>query len=228
MSFILDALRKSEQERQRSENPGIAQVRMQPRQGYKTIWVVLVAALVIVNLLLLAFILLRATPEPTVATPSPNGPAMAETAQSDPPASRSSRPPISPSASTATGRQSRELRDELARQPQKTQKTTSGDIATEPAAATTATKSANSPKQISQVSTLPTFTELTLAGSISLPPLHLDIHVYSEAPAERFIFVNMKKYREGDQLSEGPTINNITDEGVVLRYQGREFLLTRQ
>jgi general secretion pathway protein B len=77
-------------------------------------------------------------------------------------------------------------------------------------------------------SNLPTLMELSLAGTINLKPLHLDIHVYSEEPTERFIFINMAKYREGDTLREGPRVDAITKEGVVLDYQGRSFILTRE
>ena len=226
MSFILDALRKSEQERQRSENPGVAAVRMQSAQSYKTVWVVLVAGLVIVNLLLLAFLLLRDAPEPTVATQ----PAV----ESTPPTPVSSpgnglgisareQTPIANPPQTQDASPSRELRNELSAQA----KPVAAPKPAAPSAASGSDKPASLPKESSSISSLPTFTELTLAGSISLPPLHLDIHVYSEKPAERFVFINMRKYREGEQLKEGPAIDTITDEGVVLGHQGRQFLLTR-
>ena len=58
-----------------------------------------------------------------------------------------------------------------------------------------------------------------------LPDLHIDIHVYSENTAERFVFVNMKKYGEGSFLDEGPLIKAITEEGVVLEQNDISFLL---
>jgi general secretion pathway protein B len=67
-----------------------------------------------------------------------------------------------------------------------------------------------------------------IASGVSIPDLHLDIHVYSAQPAERFIFVNMRKYHEGQTLNEGPVIDRITPEGAILNYQGRRFLLPRQ
>ena len=47
---------------------------------------------------------------------------------------------------------------------------------------------------------------LQLKGVITLPPMRIDLHVYSEVPAERFVFVNMKKQTEGSQLPEGPRL----------------------
>lgn len=57
--------------------------------------------------------------------------------------------------------------------------------------------------------------------------LHLDIHVFGETPADRFVFINMNKYRENSKLVEGPTVREITPDGVVLEYQGTTFLLPR-
>jgi general secretion pathway protein B len=74
---------------------------------------------------------------------------------------------------------------------------------------------------------LPTLQDLTASGT-SLPEMHLDIHVHSTIPAERFIFVNMRKYIEGQTLAEGPAIERITTDGVVLSHQGMRFLLPRQ
>ena len=74
---------------------------------------------------------------------------------------------------------------------------------------------------------LPTVRDLA-AGGTTLPDLHLDIHVHSPTPAERFVFVNMRKYIEGQSLSEGPTIERITSDGVILNHQGLRFLLPRQ
>jgi general secretion pathway protein B len=70
--------------------------------------------------------------------------------------------------------------------------------------------------------------ELRADGSLRLPELHLDIHVYSEKPAERFVFINMGKYKEGDRLAEGPAVREIRPDGVVLDQGGTRFLMPRQ
>ena len=74
---------------------------------------------------------------------------------------------------------------------------------------------------------LPTFEDLVSSGT-NLPELHLDIHVNSAKPSERFVFVNMRKYLEGEVLKEGPTVERITSEGVILNQRGLRFLLPRQ
>ena len=66
-----------------------------------------------------------------------------------------------------------------------------------------------------------------LTYNLSLPDLHIDIHVYSEVPNERFVFINMKKYKEGEALIYGPYIQTITVEGVILNYKNINFLLAK-
>jgi hypothetical protein len=41
------------------------------------------------------------------------------------------------------------------------------------------------------------------------------------------VFVNGKRYREGDATAEGPTVVEITREGVVMSASGNRFLLSR-
>jgi general secretion pathway protein B len=53
--------------------------------------------------------------------------------------------------------------------------------------------------------------------------LAVNVHVYSENPENRYVFVNMKIYRVGDQLLEGPKLEEITKEGVVLSFRGERF-----
>ena len=66
-----------------------------------------------------------------------------------------------------------------------------------------------------------------LKYNLSLPDLHIDIHVYSEMPNERFVFINMRKYKEGEVLIYGPNIQTITAEGVILNYKNINFLLAK-
>ena len=85
--------------------------------------------------------------------------------------------------------------------------------------------SANTEEEYSE---LPTIEELILSNQLSIAPIRIDIHVYSETPSERFVFINMAKYTEGDTLEEGPKVVAINEQGVVLLHQGREFLVSRE
>jgi general secretion pathway protein B len=72
--------------------------------------------------------------------------------------------------------------------------------------------------------TLPSVQALEARG-ISVPALRLELHAYSEKPAERFVFINGRKYKEGERLAEGPEVVTVEPNGVVLSQQGQRFLL---
>lgn len=73
---------------------------------------------------------------------------------------------------------------------------------------------------------LPSYEEIVLSGRVQLPSLHLDIHVYAAAPERRFVFINNRKYRQGEQLDEGGRVERITPLGAVLNFRGHRFELT--
>jgi general secretion pathway protein B len=75
---------------------------------------------------------------------------------------------------------------------------------------------------------LPSISEINLTGAQALPELHLDVHVYATKPSDRFVYINMRKYRQGAVLPEGPTVELIRRDGVILNFQGLRFLLPRQ
>jgi general secretion pathway protein B len=75
---------------------------------------------------------------------------------------------------------------------------------------------------------LPSINEINLTGAQALPELHLDVHVYATKASERFVYINMRKYHEGNSLPEGAVVEHIRRDGVVLNYQGLRFILPRQ
>jgi general secretion pathway protein B len=79
----------------------------------------------------------------------------------------------------------------------------------------------------SGMATLPSLDEVRLSGKIPLPEMHIDLHVYSAAPERRFVSINGRKYRQRDTLTDGPTVREITPEGVILDYQGTAFVLIK-
>ena len=58
-------------------------------------------------------------------------------------------------------------------------------------------------------------------NKLDLP--RLDVHVYTEEPQGRFILVNLKKYREGERLASGLVLEEILPDGMVMSYQGERF-----
>ncbi|HYM26645.1 MAG TPA: hypothetical protein VET66_00720, partial [Steroidobacteraceae bacterium] len=77
MSFILDALKKSESDRQRQSGPALFEVKVAPPRAGLPPWAIALAALLLVNIGIVAWVLLRhpgahaAVPEGTEARAAP-------------------------------------------------------------------------------------------------------------------------------------------------------------
>ena len=57
------------------------------------------------------------------------------------------------------------------------------------------------------------------------PSLNVDVHVYNEAPQRRFVLLNLRRYREGQTLSEGPKLIEIQPDGIVFDFRGERVLM---
>lgn len=192
MSFILDALKKSETERQQQGSAEFSSVPTSSEKPNPARWLWLLAVLLGINFAVLIGVLMRSEPAPTETV-------VEETIE----------------APTADGTASFE--EQIADAIEEHEEFEELDGHQELAPTRPASKAI-----------IPTIDQLRLGGSLQLAELHLDIHVYSEDPTERFVFINMVKHREKSRIAEGPIVNEITLDGVILRYQGRDFLLPRQ
>ena len=112
MSFILDALKKSESERQRQSGPSLFEVKVAPPRRSLPVWAVVVAALLAINVIVISWMLLRhpAQPQPaapaSAAAPPPAVAASRAIGQGTAPAGAAAAPGISgstpgPTANTA-------------------------------------------------------------------------------------------------------------------------------
>lgn len=241
MSFILDALRKSDAERQRAATPGLADVRYAARPARRSVWVPVLAVVLAVNAVVLAFLFLRDRPEPAAPAPAPAGPvepaapaAAAEPAPIRPLAREAEFPEALPDvdvegefAPPATAGTSPVPAPVVMEAPE----LPDPGAAPAPPVATPAPAPAGPPPAPSRIvsgNELPTAEQLMATGALNTPMLNLDLHVYSDAPGGRFVVINSRKYKEGGQLSEGPRVESITRDGVILSIQGRRFTLSRK
>jgi general secretion pathway protein B len=211
MSFILDALKKSESERQRKGTPGIADVPQSAAKSGGTRWVWIIGILLAVNLAVLAGLMLRSDPVPQTAQELP-----------------STEQPPGPGVEPPGERFAEIVADVKSQQPAATVE--SGDaLHTESPLPSSDSGQANAAaSRATVVDGLPSFNELRANGTLQLADLHLDIHVYSTAPSERFVFINMSRYKEQATLAEGPHVLEITPDGVILEHLGTRFLLPRE
>ena len=206
MSLILDALKKSEGERQRQDTPGIANIPETEPKKRSSKWAWTIGSLLIINIGILSVIMLTPT---QIAQEIPDDPL-----------------PISPDKKLEKESFS-EMVEEAVPSTPKTGAIINQDteIPTKTPMVPVTPVSENRPQVAAG---LPTFNALRAQGILPLGDLHLDIHVYSSQATERFVFLNMSKYRENMVLAEGPILHSITPDGVVLEYKGIQFLLPRE
>ena len=253
MSFILDALKKSESDRQRQSGPALFEVRVAPPRTRLPLWAIAIAVLLVVNLGVVMWMLLRhqahpsstpgsepvaaasatvsstGSPVPMVVTSAPAAPAGAPAAVTAPPTA------VENAANTAAS-------------------STPANTAAVAAAAPTATSSGPGPVNGAPDSTsaedyapaeeppasglgthvrratasgVPLYQDVSATLGSQVPQLRLDLHVFAARPQDRFVMINMHRLREGDTLPEGVHVDSITPEGAVLSYNGSKFLLPR-
>jgi general secretion pathway protein B len=226
MSFILDALRKSETDRQRQSGPGLADAGYRPPARRRTLWLPLLVVVLAANAAMLGLFWLRpasdGAPEANTPVTPPVAPPVAPTASPRASTPGTNATPAVPQTAPATD-------DDYASTADAPALEDVGAASAETLAVGEAvTESAPVAPPAGAVSDdLPNAEQLIASGELATPPLHLDIHVFSARPAERFVFINMRRYGEGAQLAEGPRVEGITPEGVVLSQNGRRFVLTR-
>jgi general secretion pathway protein B len=269
MSFILDALRKSEHERQRQTGPALAEVPVAAPKPRSNVWATGAIALLLLNLVVIGVLLIRkaarepeavvpaAMPAPTQAAPAATAPAPAQVTmtQTVPSGTVAAPPPMlqpARSAGPPADGSRNSLEEEMSEGPPMLDAQMAADAAAPPAGPPAVTRAPSgrgsvvyeslpasaavgsqqyaAPPQSRTASQsagpkLPTADEVTAAGGV--PALNLDLHVYSTRPTERMVFVNSRKYREGDTLQEGPVVQTITPDGAILEFRGSRFLLSK-
>lgn len=196
MSFILDALRKSENERQQSEVPSISDVPAVVHSTRLSTWAVASIAALSATILLLGWAWWHSTDVGEVAVADGGSIGLRPDTQA-----------VSRPATSGAVRN-------LAWEPVAASRPAAASPVTRPVAATP-----------TMVFGPPTMMELIVAGSI-LPELALELHVYSSTASERFVRINSASYREGEVLADGPRVLSITADGVILDYRDQSFLLS--
>jgi general secretion pathway protein B len=237
MSFILDALKKSESDRQRQGGPALFEVKVARARARWPLWAIAIGALLALNLSIITWMLVRhpargdggsaAPPTSTaagtstaaaaaplaantgaVSAPAGAAPQSATPVAFAPPASAASQPPAPANAGGAAATVAEQNAADYA-------------PAAEPAAASL------SHVRRTTAEGVPLYQDAAATPGSQLPQLRLDLHVFAARPEDRFVMINMHKLREGDSLPDGVHVDSITADGVVLTYNGSRFLLPR-
>lgn len=245
MSFILDALKKSETDRQRQSAPALFEVKVAAPRRRFPVWAIGLGALLGVNMLVLGWVLLRqpgggdagagataASAPPTAAAPAPAAPAAASPsrevtvpatvtfqvnvpANSLPSGAPADAGVVAPSSAPPLAEEPLLSSQETPVPPDYDARDYQPAITPEQAGATAAARRAGQ---------LPSRDEM-LARGTQLPEMRMDLHVYDADPAKRFVFINMRKLREGESLPDGVRVEEITQTGARLSYRGNQFAL---
>lgn len=230
MSFILDALKKSETERQRADAPALYEMKLAPPRRGVAAWLIVLAGLLVINVVVLSVVLLhgsRGTAAPAAASDS-GTPSMATVAA---PTAAAAAPPVAAAPTAATvmppavaanppaGAQAADSDDAPAVEPSSTV-AGSGAQASTRAGVTMATGVGTGD--------VPTYQQVASEPGANLPELKLDLHSYATNPADRFVFLNMVNLKEGQTSPAGVRVETITPDGAILSWHGSKFFLQRQ
>lgn len=247
MSYILDALRKSDQQRQRGATPTLLTAQepaAEPKQFayviYGLISAVLVGAGIVIGWLhpwqseqpAPAGEAIAAKPivsgprqtTPAPVTPVPVAPDATRKQAQELPIQNSTSvaqpAPASPRAATTQGRPAPSLSNAEKRgTPPKTVIAAPQEALTPVSEKPVDTALAN-PAQEAKVMTMG---ELPLSILQELPSMQISLHLHSTKPANRFVSINNQMLQEGAYPAPGLRLEQITPDGMVFSYKGYRF-----
>ena len=228
MSYILDALTKAAQQRDR-QMPVVQRLLSpapRPRAHWSNVSRRLLVAFAVNAVLLAAVLLWWLRPAPVTV---PSEPMTAATESVAPPtaAPASPRPLVKlEPLSTAETKVDKPIAPRTGRDAMTARPATS---ATSPA-----TPPVTPPEPARPRMGTPTLQATPRPAPVSVPRapippeaagLKLEALIYADTPAERMVFINGRRYREGDSIDGRLRVEEIREEGVDLSDQGRRFTL---
>ncbi|HIA08663.1 MAG TPA: hypothetical protein EYN73_06300 [Chromatiaceae bacterium] len=221
MSFILDALNRAEQERKLGITPGLDSITATPSASPRPRWPWLVGILLAINIVGLAWLLVDNTDvSPAQPTPVTTPRSFVVPMQQQPvgkiPAPIPAKPFVERRVDTVEASRYgattpvHELNTPVENiAPARTQEVEAANVVVE------AEPTALLAPVVYELG------ELDTAMRRNLGPVVINMHIYDDDPAQRFVFINMKKYVEGALIPNAGTLFEITPEGVVLNYQSK-------
>lgn len=240
MSYILDALRKSDQQRQRGAVPTLLTAQAAtaaPKQPAYLFYGLIAAVLIGAGF---AIGLLRPW-QPEYTAPAP-GPVAIRPPPLSPPQTAMAPPPALPEMAPRPERKSPARKTISAAQTAPARAATKQDA---PARAETATqgtppeavaavpKVAAPPAPVQPVGKGPadaapepkvmTMSELPLSIQQEMPAMSVSIHAYSGQPQNRLVGINERMLHEGDYVASGLRLEQITPDGMIFSYKGYRF-----
>lgn len=240
MSFILDALRKSDQQRQRSATPTLTSIQTpaaQARQPALWWYGVLAAVLVGAGILIGWMHQWQAEPTTPAIRPTVNKPldtsAQKFVATPLPVLSEIPRKTEAPQPSRASTALAQAApppsgadtpRDKPAK-PEVASQAPAASVAPGPKAAAPAHEepARPAPGDAARETGVMALTELPPALQQEIPKLAVLAHSYSSKPKSRFVYINDRMWHEEESPAPGLKLEQITPDGMILSYKGYRF-----
>jgi len=209
MSYILDALKKSDQQRQLGATPTLqaAQVTVAAPKRHLFIYYALLAVVLLGAGILIGWLRPWQTEQPVrviepVATilPISNSQQAASAPLAAPPEMPGAMKPSNPALvnTVTTG--------VAAPVPEKTKQE----------------KSANIDEGAQKQDAVP-FDELPVQIQREIPEMSVQLHAYSSKPDERLVYINAIRRQEGESVMPGLRLEQITPDGMIFSYKGYRF-----
>jgi general secretion pathway protein B len=202
MSYILEALKKSEQQRKQGDVPSLQTVHPpMPEQPTSASWPYLVIVVLLVSL---AFVLGWMQPW------NDRGPLESVARQQAQPAVQAS---VAATLSTPTDAVSADT-PALAMQP-------SAELAGLPPPAAAASAVPERPSL--DMGSVPHLSEMPELVRQAIPQMKFAGHVYSSSAEQRSVIINGRSMSEGETVIAGLLVEQITRDGIVFNYRGQLF-----
>lgn len=223
MSYILDALRKADAERERGHVPGIHAQPMfagapgasAPRAARPWKWIAAALLVLLVGVLLWSLLRGRSDPAgaPAAATPpAPAAVAMAPAPVAVPQRSLAELAPAAPAAAPAP-------------KPVAVKPAASPKVAAKAAASGAASAAASAPGTVGEAR-IYALKELPDEIRSQLPALAIGGSMYSNKPADRILIINGMVLHEGDKITPDLLLQQIKLKAAVLAFKGYRVAIT--
>jgi general secretion pathway protein B len=240
MSYILDALRKSETERRQGQVPDLGQqVQLIHRPKKKGVSpVVWVAVALVLNAAVLAYVFWpeREKSAAPAATPADTTSAAGASETTTKPASSLAVQPETETAPETAVAESgnparstdgqpdedRSVQESVAPAVPQVQERATIIVPSVDVPTTTASAEDDLQSPPEQAGRVPHLVELPLSFQKGIPDLTFNSHIYSSSPGSRRVMINNSYLRIGDSF-QGLRVEDITEDGVVLSRDGRRF-----
>jgi hypothetical protein len=68
--------------------------------------------------------------------------------------------------------------------------------------------------------------DIAAPPAVEPPKLQVQVVVYSDVPAQRMVFIDGRRYAEGEKIDPETVVERITPDGAIVTRRGQRFVLT--